>query len=198
MMKEFWEERYNEEEYSYGLSPNLFFKEQLDQLKPGKLLLPFEGEGRNAVYAASQGWDVVAFDFSPAGKKKAMELAKQQNVTIDYIVSSWESFDFQPETYDVVALIYAHLPSPIRTEFHHKAAQSLKKEGRLILEAFNKNQLGKTSGGPNNLDALFSMEDLRNDFHEVQLAYLNEQQTVLTEGKYHVGLAEVIRLVAVK
>lgn len=198
MMKEFWEERYNEEEYSYGIGPNLFFKEQLDLLKTGKLLLPFEGEGRNAVYAASQGWDVVAFDFSAAGKKKAMQLAQQQNVKINYIISSWESFDFQTKAYDVVALIYAHLSSSIRTAFHHKVAQSLKKEGTLILEAFNKNQLGKTSGGPNNLDALFSIEDLRSDFQHVRLEHLSEQQTQLMEGKYHVGSAEILRLVAKK
>ena len=76
-MKDFWNQRYAEEEYAYGTEPNAFFKAQLDQRTPGRLLLPAEGEGRNAVYAAKKGWEVVAFDQSDAGQKKALKLAKE-------------------------------------------------------------------------------------------------------------------------
>ena len=85
-MKDFWNQRYAEEEYAYGTEPNAFFKAQLDQRTPGRLLLPAEGEGRNAVYAALKGWDVVAFDQSESGKTKAMKLAHQAGVAVSYLV----------------------------------------------------------------------------------------------------------------
>lgn len=68
-MKDFWNERYSHEKLAYGAEPNEFFRNQLQHLRPGKLLVPAEGEGRNAVYAAQQGWQVTAFDFSEAGYK---------------------------------------------------------------------------------------------------------------------------------
>ena len=77
-MKAFWNENYGNKEYIYGTKPNVFFKEQLDKLKPGKILLPAEGEGRNAVYAASKGWSVTAFDISEIVHKKALQLAKEK------------------------------------------------------------------------------------------------------------------------
>jgi hypothetical protein len=84
MNKEFWNQRYSEKEYSYGIEPNQFFKEQITPFKVGTILLPAEGEGRNAVYAAKLGWEVVAFDISEEGKKKALQLATLNNVSIDY------------------------------------------------------------------------------------------------------------------
>ena len=56
-MKEFWDTRYAEIDFAYGKTPNTFFKDSIDKLTPGKLLLPADGEGRNAVYAATKGWD---------------------------------------------------------------------------------------------------------------------------------------------
>jgi len=82
-MKDFWNERYDEESYAYGNSPNVFFKQQLDKLKVGSLLLPAEGEGRNAVYALSWGWEVLAFDFSESAMVKAKKLAATYNLNLD-------------------------------------------------------------------------------------------------------------------
>lgn len=198
MMKEFWEKRYQDNAYAYGEEPNLFFKEQLDQLQPGKLLLPFEGEGRNAVYAASKGWEVIAFDFSEAGRDKALQLAKKHGVVIDYRISTWEAFDFQAKTFDVVALIYAHLPEEKRQLFHAKASDALKEGGTLLLEAFTKKQLGNSSGGPQQLEALYDTNGLKKDFSEVRVLHLMEETVQLNEGEFHNGSAEVIRLVAKK
>ena len=81
-MKEFWNERYYENGYAYGEEANIFFKEELLKLKPGNILLPAEGEGRNAVFAAKQGWEVEAFDISDVGKEKAIQLARKNGVNI--------------------------------------------------------------------------------------------------------------------
>lgn len=110
---DFWNERYAEKEYVYGTQPNVFFKEQLDQLVAGNVLLPAEGEGRNAVYAALQGWDVVAFDISTSGKVKAMQLSAAQKVVVDYQVTS--VLDFKTDIkFDTIGLCYTHFPVEIR------------------------------------------------------------------------------------
>lgn len=120
-MKEFWNTRYAAPEFAYGVEPNLFFKTQIDALPVGKILLPSEGEGRNAVYAASLGWNVTAFDYSEEGQQKALELAEKHGVTIYYTIADASEFQTD-EKFDVVALIFSHFPPQYErhftTEFH--------------------------------------------------------------------------------
>jgi len=91
---EFWDERYSSIEFVYGTEPNIFFKDELDKLKTGNILLLGEGEGRNAVYAAAQGWKVDAVDFSTIAKEKALKLANENNVKINYDVASLADYTF--------------------------------------------------------------------------------------------------------
>ncbi|HFK5571211.1 class I SAM-dependent methyltransferase [Elizabethkingia meningoseptica] len=85
-MNSFFDDVYGHEEYAYGKMPNEYLKEKLRDLKPGKILFPAEGEGRNAVYAAKSGWDVFCFDISANGCHKAKQLADEEGVTIDYSI----------------------------------------------------------------------------------------------------------------
>ena len=79
----FWDERYSSEEYVYGTEPNQFFKEQIDKITvPGKLLLPGEGEGRNAIYAARSGWQVDVFDQSRTAKETITTVKNQSGVSL--------------------------------------------------------------------------------------------------------------------
>ncbi|MCU0373551.1 MAG: SAM-dependent methyltransferase, partial [Ignavibacteria bacterium] len=94
MQKNFWNERYASPDFAYGTEPNDFFKREISKLVPGKLLLPGEGEGRNAVFAAIKGWDVTAVDFSEQAKIKALKLADENNVKINYLVSPLEDYHF--------------------------------------------------------------------------------------------------------
>lgn len=103
-----WNERYSEEEFAFGTQPNNFLKEQIEQLEPGSILFAAEGEGRNAVYAAQLGWKVSAFDISIKGQKKAIRLAAEKSVSIDYQVGELDQLDFKPNQFDAIALIYAH------------------------------------------------------------------------------------------
>ena len=119
MNKTYWDKRYTENETVYGNQPNLFFKNFIDTHKPGKILLPAEGEGRNAIYAASKGWKVDAFDFSTEAYKKAMAFSKEKNVSINYRLQEIESFTAN-EKYDAVGLIFVHLPAQIRRDFHQQ------------------------------------------------------------------------------
>jgi hypothetical protein len=121
LTKNFWNERYSEKEYVYGEEPNVFFAEQVKNIKPGKIILPCEGEGRNAVYAASLGWEVNAFDSSEAGKIKALQLAAVKGVSINYTVYDANTITYAENSVDIVAFIYAHFPATIRKQIHQKA-----------------------------------------------------------------------------
>ncbi|MBI1182891.1 methyltransferase domain-containing protein [bacterium] len=197
-MSDFWNERYKQANYIYGENPNEFLKEQLALLPAGSILFPADGEGRNSVYAATQGWQSIAFDASTEGRKKALQLAEKKQVVVDYQIDTLDDFDFGSARFDVVSFIFVHMPPELRTRVHRKAAEALKPGGKIILEAFSKKQMTKESGGPKNIEWLSSVEELQHDFDGLTIDLLHETDTVLDEGVYHAGKASVVRLVATK
>lgn len=198
-MKEMWDERYSRVEYAYGEEPNLFFKTCLDQLPaPGRILLPAEGEGRNAVYAARQGWKVDAFDISDAGREKALRLAARHGVHIEYQVADYETVWIDAGAYDAVALIFAHIHESKRRSAHQRLASALAAGGQLILEAYSKEQLSYGTGGPPAEALLYAVDDVREDFAELEVLQLEKTEAEIHEGRYHHGLASVIRLLAIR
>ncbi len=197
-MKEFWDQRYAELDYAYGTKPNVFFKTQIDDLTPGKLLLPAEGEGRNAVYAARLGWEVYAFDISDEGRKKALKLAERVDVEITYKTGDFAKLGFGDKTFDLIAFIFAYVDPKIRWLFHSSLIECLKPGGRLILESFSKSQFTRTTGGPKNPDMLFSYKELKKDFSNMSRLKIWEKEVLLNEGDYHQGLAAVIRATGTK
>lgn len=197
-MKEFWNERYAEKEFIYGTEPNKFLRVELENLPVGRIILPCDGEGRNAVFAAKLGWEVDAFDYSTSAKEKAFALAKQEGVSPHYEIADIHEKEFKENSADVVALIYAHFPAELRKIAHQKAIKWLKPGGRLILEAFNPKQLNNESGGPKNAEMLYTEDILREDFKDLKIENLEDLETNLSEGKYHDGKADIIRLLATK
>jgi len=196
-MKEFWNDRFGQSTYIYGKAPNVFFAEQLNKLQKGKILLPAEGEGRNAVYAAIKGWKVSAFDYSEAGIKKAHQLAADYDVEIDYQLVT--VMDFQSnDSFDAIALIFAHFTGKEREVLFKKLEDALASGGYLIMEVFSKNQLGRESGGPKDLDLLYSKDEIKSLFPSLDFVILEETKTMLDEGSFHQGEAAVIRAVAQK
>ncbi|AII54345.1 class I SAM-dependent methyltransferase [Hymenobacter sp. APR13] len=196
---EFWDARYESEQYAYGTEPNAYFRQQLNRLPPGRLLLLAEGEGRNAVYAARQGWQVTAMDFSHEARAKAQRLAVAQGVHLDYQVTDLMALSWQqPGAYDAIGLIYAHLPPMARWAVHAAAAASLAPGGHLMLEAFSPRQLGLSSGGPKAAELLYELADLASDFAALRVLYNQEAAVVLHEGAFHAGPARVVRLLATR
>jgi SAM-dependent methyltransferase len=196
-MKEFWDQRYGSEEYAYGVEPNAFFKEQIDRLKPGKMLLPAEGEGRNAVYAASRGWEVTAVDYSAVAMKKAMSLAQKLGVEIDYRVLALGEYKCD-EKFDAVGLVFIHLRPEERVHFHHRMIGCLKEGGVIIAELFHKKQLQNKTGGPPAIELLYESSTLEEDFHTLKVEYLKDERIILEEGPFHSGPADVVRFVGRK
>ena len=198
-MENFWDERYaSTDEYVYGTAPNEYFRKNLSELVPGKILMPGEGEGRNAVFAAGMGWKVVAFDSSPEARKKAEKLARDKQTDIDYRICSYENILFSNEEFDCLALIFTHMPGERRTEYHKKLISFLKPGGVLILEYFSKKQIGNNTGGPKDIGMLLSREELLNDFSGFSILETEEKDLLLDEGKFHSGRASVIRARGIK
>lgn len=197
-MKNDWNARFGVEEFVYGKEPNAFFKEEIDRLKPGRILLPAEGEGRNAVYAAKKGWEVVCFDWSDEGKKKADKLAEMEGVKINYIVSEISSFDYPSGEFDAVGLVFVHLPEEEREELHKNVIKALKPGGKLVFTAYDKTQLGKSSGGPKQIELLYSLAQIVEDFIDLEFDIFAKETVELSEGRLHAGSADVIKFSGIK
>ncbi len=203
MSKAFWNARYKNEIYAYGKTPNVFFKEILKDYKTGALLLPLEGEGRNANYAASLGWKVSAFDISKEGKEKALKLTQSNGLNIQYDILDIKDINYPLESFDALTLVFAHFPKVNRQAYHRKLLSYLKPGGLLILEGYSKahhkyNSVDTKVGGPDNPEMLFSKENLLEDFNQIEIQYIKELDIVLNEGIYHNGKSAVIRLVGKK
>lgn len=196
-MQEFWDERFDTKEYVYGKHPNTYFKEFIDNTQPGSILLPADGEGRNSAYAAIKGWDVTAFDFSPKAKEKAEVLAKNYEVHVNYHISSIEDFNTDNQ-FDAIAVIFLHLPPETRKKMHHKLISFLKPGGHFVMEAFSKKQIKYHTGGPRNIDLLYSGQEVVEDLNSLELMHYKERLKTIHEGPFHDGKAEVIQLIARK
>lgn len=202
-MKEFWDSRYSESGYAYGEQPNVFFADEIAKLPVGKLLLPAEGEGRNAIFAAKLGWEVDAIDQSEAGKNKALALAAREQVKINYQIENLANITLSHAHYDVAALIYAHFPPPLKTTIHHHVANAVKPGGYIILEGFSIahiafNSVNPKAGGPTDKALLFDVATMPDLFPGFKTLMCVETTTHLEEGKYHVGQSAVIRYIGQK
>ena len=196
-MKATWNERYQNSTYQYGINPNDFLTEQLQGLQPGRILVPAAGEGRDMVYAAKLGWEANGFDLSEQGEAKAIKLARDQQVNIHFKCTDAFKINYPLESFDVIALSFFHLPPDLRKAFHQRCVTWLKPGGRIILEGFNKSQLGKTSGGPKQVDWLFSSQELAEDFKGLTVQINEEKDRLLDEGPLHQGIASVIQFTAI-
>lgn len=200
-----WDERYNIEEYRYGETPNLFFKEVISTLPAGKILLPADGEGRNAVYAATRGWTVDAFDQSQQAKEKALQLAEKNKVNISYKVIDIEHVreNYTANSYDAIVLTYVHLPERVKEKYHRELLSLLKIGGCIIIEGFGKNhvkyqQQNSMAGGPPCVDMLYSKDEILSIFDSLEIVLIEEKDITLSEGVGHNGNASVIRFVGRK
>lgn len=198
-----WDARYGEEEFAYGEKPNKYIKEQLEGLRPKSILFPAEGEGRNAVYAATLGWEVSAFDLSHEGYRKAISLCIKHQVSIDYKIGEYSKLEYDNESFDALALVYAHFPPHLRADYHQQLGKLVKPGGIIILEGFSKNNLELSqkqtaSNGPKNSDMLYTTEQISLDFKDFKVVELKEEIIDIDEGPFHQGKASVIRFVGKK
>ena len=199
VMKDFWNERYSEDGLAYGTKPNVYLTEVVDQISPGgNVLVIGDGEGRNGVWLAEQGFNVTSVDYSHVAIEKIKSLAESRNVNITAICADLVESDWPPGDFDAVVAIYLHFPSSVRAKMHEEMLTALKPGGKVIIEAFTKDQLKYSSGGPPVEDMLFSADILKADFTAANIIELCEKIVHLNEGKYHVGDGAIVRLIAEK
>jgi SAM-dependent methyltransferase len=193
----FWNERYASDDYLYGTEPNAFLVEQYKLLQ-GPVLSLSEGEGRNAVFLASHGLEVVCVDISVVALEKAKRLAKSRGVAIVTMVRDLETFEPEADHYGSVVSISAHLPSKIRNRLYPLVERSLRPGGTILLEAYSENQLSRDTGGPKDLDMLMTVDKLRREFPNCEPVILHEIEREVSEGEGHTGMASVVQSIARK
>ncbi len=195
-----WDERFSVEGFAYGSEPNDFLKGVRPRLtQMGRALCLAEGEGRNAVYLAQQGFEeVVAMDSSRVGLEKATALAAERGVAsrLRTVVADLSDFVIEPNHYDAVVFIWCHLAEPLRTQVHRAAIASLKPGGAFILESYTPRQLQLKTGGPPSVDMLQRLEDL--DLSSLRVEIAHELDREVAEGRYHKGTSAVVQVFGIK
>ena len=195
-----WDARYSTDDYIFGTAPNAWLTQHRDLLPAGgRVLAVADGEGRNSVWLAQQGMHVDAFDISPVGVAKANSLAQQVNVEVNYQVCGADKFDWKPEAYDAVVAIFIQFADPdARARLFANMKSVLKPNGLILLQGYTPKQLDYKTGGPPNLDHLYTEELLRDAFGDMSLLELQAYEAVLREGTQHSGQSALIGLVARK
>lgn len=196
--KEFWNNKFSKEGYLYGKKPNAFLSSCLNKFTKNKSLLCLgEGEGRNAIYFAKNGFKVEAFDASDIGLKKLQDFAKEEGVEVNtkcIDLNTWET----NKKYGTIIASYLHMYKNERKALFSKILESLESSGFFVGEFFSVKQLSYESGGPKDEELLYTVEDFKNLFSNCKYEKLEEVETILDEGKGHQGKACVIRIIIQK
>ncbi|MBO3458401.1 class I SAM-dependent methyltransferase [Aetokthonos hydrillicola Thurmond2011] len=195
-----WNQRYSSEEYFFGLEPNEFLCSQSYRFSPKqKVLALADGEGRNGVWLASLGLDVLSVDISPIALEKAQHLAASRGVTLTTEVADLSTWRWGIEQFDAIIAIFIQFASPdLRRLIFEGIKASLKTGGLLILVGYTPKQLEYKTGGPPYIENMYSEHLLRESFSEMEFLHLEEYEAILSEGVGHSGMSALISLVARK
>ena len=197
--EQFWDQRFSQDEYYYGKLPNDFLKAQAHVFpEKGRLISLGEGEGRNAVFLAQQGFDVTALDSAQAGLDKTQALAKEKGVSVQPLFAHLKYYEFEPEAWDGVVNIFCHLPPAVRRHVHQNLKHTLKKGGIFLMEAYTPKQLEYGTGGPQNIDLLYDPDTIKNELDGLELLHFEEIERNIVEGIGHDGPSMVLQVIARK
>lgn len=195
-----WNERFSSEDYLFGTAPNAFLVRQRHLLRPGaKALAIADGEGRNGVWLAEQGLDVLSIDFSPVALDKARRLAASRSVALRTWQVNLEDWDWEAERFDVVAAVFVQFAPPdLRTAIFEGIRRTLTPGGLLLLQGYRPEQLAYGTGGPPHAENMYTAEMLRAAFARFDILHLEEHDSVISEGTGHDGISALVDLVARK
>lgn len=196
----FWDDRYSRDEYVFGEAPNAFLAAQGHLLpKSGKALAIADGEGRNGVWLAEQGLDVLSIDASPVGLEKARKLAAKRGVSIETRLLDIAAYEWPPVSFDVVAGIFFQFAGPdLRDAIFAGMERALKPGGVLILQGYGPRQLEYKTGGPGISENLYTQALLAEKFAALDIVHLADHDSAVAEGSAHVGMSHLVDMVARK
>ena len=193
-----WDERYSQEGWAFGTEANEFLKQQAHRIPEGQVLCLGEGEGRNSVFLAEQGYEVVGVDRSQVGLDKALALARERGVFVETVVSAIEDFDLAEGEWEGIISVFFHLPRELRERVHRSVVRGLAPGGILILEAYTPRQLEFGTGGPPDIEKLMTLDLLRREFAGLDFLVAQEIEREVQEGRHHHGVGSVVQVVAVR
>jgi SAM-dependent methyltransferase len=195
-----WQGRFTVPEYLFGTEPNVFLATQKDLLpKRGRALAVADGEGRNGVWLAEQGLDVLSIDFSPAAQAKARALAQMRGVAITIERVDLAQFDWPEAEFDVVVDIFTQFFGPDgRAAKFAGIRQALKPGGLLLLQGYRPEQLAYATGGPKQVENMYTRALLEREFAAFKNVRIEEYDVEMHEGAAHGGMSAVIDLVGWK
>jgi SAM-dependent methyltransferase len=189
---QFWDQRYEKKDFAYGQEPNVFLKERAPLASAmAQALSLADGEGRNGTYLAQLGYKVTSIDFSPAAKIKALSLAKQKSVDLDYHLMDLNQYHLQTNQWDLIASIFYQPLSTVRKRHYKKVFDALKPQGVFILET-------KVSLNGKDSDRYPSVQVLVEELSPLEIVYADESERVLNEGAYHQGVQRTVQIFAKK
>ena len=196
----FWDARYSAQEYIFGVEPNVFLAGQTALFRPGHRVLDIAcGEGRNSVWLAQRGCDVLGIDVSPLALKKAQRLAENKGVNVEFRLADVCDWQWNPATFDAVVCIFIQFAAPSeRTRLFEGIETALKPGGVVVLQGYTPKQVEYKTGGPPDAAHMYTREMLELAFARLQILHLLEHEDTLAEGTKHVGRSALIDLVARK
>ena len=198
--RETWNERYASPDYLFGEEPNAFLRKQVAWLRPGsRVLCVADGEGRNSVWLAEQGFEVTAFDFAPNAVDKARALAKRRGVKVDHQVGDIEHWPWATARYDAIAAIFIQFLPPDRREAAIATMKaSVVPGGVFLLEGYRPEQVDYGTGGPPRREHMYTREWVERQFADWDIRVLEAYDAEVREGRGHSGMSALIDLVAVR
>lgn len=193
-----WDKVFSADEYIYGKEPNDFLAQNYEAIPKGKVLCLAEGEGRNAVFLAKQGYSVTAVDSSTVGLEKARKLAAENDVELALIHADLTEFDVGVAQWNGIVSIFVPLPSAERAELHQKVVAGLKQNGVFLVEAYRPEQIEYGTGGGKSPDTMTTRDSLSKEISALHFTHLMELERNVVEGLFHTGMAAVVQSIAQK
>ena len=193
-----WDQRYSEPGYAYGTEPNAFLAEVAARLPRGRVLSLAEGEGRNGVFLAEQGFEVTGVDSSTVGLAQARALAGERGVNLTTVQADLADYAIAPRSWEVIVSIFCHLPPLVRARLYREAVAGLTPGGALVLEAYTPRQLELGTGGPKESALLVSLATLKEELAGLRFEIAHETEREVREGRLHTGRGAVVQVFALR
>jgi 2-polyprenyl-3-methyl-5-hydroxy-6-metoxy-1,4-benzoquinol methylase len=196
-----WDDRFNSEDFLFGTEANTFLQEMTPKyLKENAHILCIAyGEGRNSTWLAEQNHRVDAFDFSDIAIEKAKKFASSKNVEVNYVVSDCESINWEAGDYDAIIAIFIQFTNPKeRSRLFKDMLLALKPGGVLILQGYTPKQLEYKTGGPSQIENLYTERVIKSLLKNTKIEVLKIYEADLSEGKAHSGISALMGVVAIK
>ena len=191
-----WNQRYEGGELLWTAQPNRFLVEEVADMAPGRALDVGCGEGRNAVWLAKQGWSVTGVDFSDVGLDKARRLAESEEVSVEWVLADLRTYQPETDAYDLVVVLYLHLPAPERRTVHAAAVRSLRPGGSLVVVGHDLTNLSDGYGGPQDPAILFTPDDVVEDLPTLSILKATRvTRTVSTDAGERTAVDALVRAV---